>query len=86
MLALSEIAPYIKTAYFVIVCAMIIEGLALLAMQNCKSALWLHSKDKISLGLSAVGSLFFMLGLQPYAAIFTFVFLIVKSLMLIKWA
>ena len=86
LLALSEIAPYIKTAYFVIVCAMIIEGLALLAMQNCKSALWLHSKDKISLGLSTVGSLFFMLGLQPYAAIFTFVFLIVKSLMLIKWA
>mgnify|MGYP000649336691 CR=1 FL=1 len=37
--------------------------------------------DKI--GAGAVG--LFMMSLQPYAAFFTFVFLAIKSLMLIRW-
>jgi hypothetical protein len=43
-------------------------------------------KGKLSLGLSAIAALIFMISLQPYAAMFTFLFLVIKALMLIKWA
>ena len=80
LLSLTEMETYIKIPYFMVVFAMI------LALQNCKSTLWLRSKDKVSLGLSAIGALLFMISLQPYAAMFTFIFLLIKALMLIKWA
>lgn len=86
LLSLTEIEPYVKIPYLVVVFTMIVWGVLILALQNCKSTLWLRSKDKVSLGLSAVGTLLFMISLQPYAAMFTFVFLAVKALMLIKWA
>lgn len=85
LLALTETEPYVKIPYLFIVCAVIIWGILLLALQNCKATLWLHSKDKVSFGLSILGTLFFMISLQPYAAAFTFVFLLIKAFMLIKW-
>ena len=39
----------------------------------------------LSIVLSTVATIEFMITLQPYAAFFTFVFLAIKSLMLIKW-
>lgn len=84
--SLTGIELYIKIPYFIIVFTIIVWGMLILALQNCKSTLWLHSKDRISLGLSAIGVLLFMISLQPYAAMFTFIFLLIKALMLIKWA
>ena len=85
LLSLTEIEPYVKIPYLIVVFGMVIWGILILALQNNKSTFWLRSKDKVSLGLSAVGALFFMISLQPYAAMFTFIFLIIKALMLIKW-
>ncbi|MBO5238256.1 MAG: helix-turn-helix transcriptional regulator [Lachnospiraceae bacterium] len=85
LLSLTEIEPYVKIPYLIVVFWMVIWGILILALQNSKSTFWLRSKDKVSLGLSAVGALFFMISLQPYAAMFTFIFLIIKALMLIKW-
>lgn len=85
LLSLTEIEPYVKIPYLIVVFWMVIWGILILALQNNKSTFWLRSKDKVSLGLSAVGALFFMISLQPYAAMFTFIFLIIKALMLIKW-
>lgn len=85
LLSLTEIEPYVKIPYLIVVFWMVIWGILILALQNSKSTFWLRSKDKVSLGLSAVGALFFMVSLQPYAAMFTFIFLIIKALMLIKW-
>lgn len=85
LLSLTEIEPYVKIPYLIVVFAMIIWGILILALQNCRSAYWLKSKDRVSLGLSAVGALFFMISRQPYASAFTFVFLAIKALMLIKW-
>lgn len=86
LLSLTEMETYIKIPYFMVVFAMILWGILILALQNCKSTLWLRSKDKVSLGLSAIGALLFMISLQPYAAMFTFIFLLIKAQMLIKWA
>lgn len=86
LLSLTEIEPYVKIPYLVIIFALIIWGILILAFQNCTSTLWVRNKNKVSLGLSVIGSLFFMISLQPYAAMFTFIFLVIKALMLIKWA
>ena len=86
LLSLAGIESYVKIPYFVIAFTTIAWGVLMLALQKCELTLWLRSKDKVSLGLSAMGTLIFMISLQPYAAMFTFVFLTIKALMLIKWA
>ena len=86
LLSLTGIEPYVKIPYLIVVFAMMIWGILILALQNSKSTLWVHCKDKVSLGLSTVGTILFVISLEPYAAMFTFVFLLIKALMMIKWA
>lgn len=85
LLSLTESEIYVKIPYLIVVFGLVIWGVLILALQNCTAAIWLRYKEKISVGLSAVGALFFMTSLQPYAAMFTFIFLVIKALMLIKW-
>ena len=86
LLSLTKTAPYIKIPYLIVVMALVIFGILTLALQNYKASFWMNYKGKVSLGLSTFGSLLFMISLQPYAAVFTFLFLGIKALMLIKWA
>ena len=85
LLSLSEIAPYLKTAYFAVVIATIAFGILTLSLQNCRSAFWMKQKSKLSLALNAIAALLFIISAQPYAATFLFLFLTIKVLMLIKW-
>lgn len=84
LLSLSDIQPYLKTAYIAFIGTMILLGIITLALQNCQQRLWTQSKSILSLALSAVGVCLFMISQQPYAAVFVFAFLIIKALMLIK--
>ncbi len=86
LLSLTKTAPYIKIPYLIIVMALVIFGILTLTLQNYKASFWMNYKGKVSIGLSTFGSLLFMISLQPYAAVFTFLFLGIKALMLIKWA
>ena len=84
LLALSDIQPYLKTAYIVFVGIMIVLGILILALQNCSQRLWTQIKSVLSLTLSVVGVCLFIISQQPYAAVFVFAFLIIKALVLIK--
>lgn len=84
LLTLSEIQPYLKTAYIVFVGILIVLGIMTLALQNCRQRLWTQSKVVLSMAVSAVGVCLFIISQQPYAAVFVFAFLIIKVLMLIK--
>ena len=84
LLALSDIQPYLKTAYIVFVGIMIVLGIIILALQNCSQRLWTQIKSVLSLTLSVVGVCLFIISQQPYAAVFVFAFLIIKALVLIK--
>jgi hypothetical protein len=86
LLSLTQSPEYIKVPYLIIVIGLIICGVLTLTLQNCTAPFWVKIKGKMSLGLSALGALFFMVSLQPYAAMFTFLFLVIKALRLIKWA
>ena len=84
LLSLVAIAPYLRTAYFAVVFSIIAFGVLTLALQNCNSTFWIRNKNKISLILSSIGALLFIISLQPYAATFLFIFLIIKVSILIK--
>lgn len=85
LLSLNEIAPYLRTAYFVVVIGIILWGVLTLALQNCHHPFWVKSKTPVSLVFNTVGALLFIMSSQPYAAAFLFIFLVIKVLMLIKW-
>lgn len=85
LLSLSQIEIYLKIPYFVTVFTIALCGIIILALQNCKSLVWLKLKSKISIVLSVIGVLLFVVTLQPYAAVFVLAFLLIKAAMLIKW-
>ena len=84
LLALNGIQPYLKTSYIAFVSIMAILGIIVLALQNYHQRFWTQIKNGLSLTLSIVGVCLFIISQQPYAAVFVFVFLIIKVLMLIK--
>ncbi len=84
LLSLTEIAPYLKISYYIVITAIILWGILTLTLQNSHLKIWMLSKDKISLILNAISTLVFIISQQPYAAIFLFVFLIIKVSILIK--
>ncbi len=85
LLSLSGVETYTKALYFIVVFGLIITGIAALALQNSELHFWVKHKYKISVGLSVFASVCFIMTLQPYAAFLTFVFLLIKVFMLIKW-
>ena len=84
LIALDGVQAYLKITYFVVVILMIIMGILTLALQNCQWVAWVKSKTMISLMLGAIAVLVFIISSQPYAAVFAFVLLVIKALMLIK--
>ena len=84
LLSLTGVSSWLRTAYFAVVIGIILCGVLTLALQNCRQVFWDRNKNQISLLLNTVGTLLFMISLQPYAAAFLFVFLAIKVLMLIK--
>ena len=84
LIALNSVQTYLKISYFVIVFSMIIMGVLTLALQNSELYNWTKIKVKISLMLGVVSVVLFIISLQPYAAIFSFSLLVIKTLMLLK--
>lgn len=86
LMALGSVQLYLKTTYLIVVIAMTLMGIVRLALQNCQVMIWQKSKMPLSLSLGAVLALLFMISAQPYAAVFAFVLLAIKALVLIKRA
>jgi len=84
LLSLTETAPYLKAAYFAAVIGTAAFGILTLALQTCRGAFWMKNKNKLSLALNAAETLLFIISSQPYAAAFLFLFLIIKTFMLIR--
>lgn len=84
LLGLSQTAPYVKISYIVVVFGILLMGILTLVLQNCEKLFWANHKHKISVALSVIATVIFMITLQPYAALFTFVFVVIKAFILIK--
>ena len=84
LLSLSEIAPYLKTAYFVAVAVLAVWGVLTLALQNSRWEVWEKGKTCLSVVLNGLGALLFIISSQPYAAAYLFLFLMIKGFLIIK--
>ena len=85
LVSLNGISSYILVSYFILVIITALTGVFELALQNCSCVFWQKSRNKISVLFSILGTVLFIISLQPYSAVFLFIFLIIKTLMLIKW-
>ena len=77
LLALT-VSPYLKTAYFVLIIAVILLGVLTLIYGGA----FAKYKNIFSIILTSILLLFFILNLQPYAATLVFAFLLIKALIL----
>ena len=84
LLYLTETALYLKVLYLVFVIGIAVYGILTLALQNCHVRFWHCNRDKISLIMSALVILLFIISSQPYAATVLFIFMLVKMSMIIK--
>ena len=75
---------YLKTVYLIFVIGAVVMGSVTLALQNFQQPCWLKIKSRLSLLWSTAGVMIFIISRQPYAAVFAFLMLIGKALMLIK--
>lgn len=80
LLALHTEWPYLKLIYIFLIAIMVLWGVLILALQPCCRSFWLRIKGKVSLSLNTAVLLLCILGLQPYAAVFLFAFLVMKVL------
>lgn len=84
LLALNSISPYLKSSYFILVFLIMACGILTLALQNFKGLIWVKSKNKVSLMLNLFCCFLFIISSQPYAAIYLFLFIIIKVCVLFK--
>lgn len=84
LLALSGVELYLKILFFVLVIGTFLVGVMTHILQCCQAPLWIKIKTKLSIFFSIASVVLFTLALHPYAAVFVFSLLAVKSLMLIK--
>ena len=84
LLMLTEIGLYLKIVYYLFVIGIVATGILTLALQKCQKFFWQQKKNMLSLLLNAGCMLLLVISLQPYAAVFLFVFLSIKVLILIK--
>lgn len=84
LLSLESASSWLKVLYFAFIVGIVLSGILTLALQGCTNELWIFVKHKLSFFLNSAGAFLFIVGLHPYAAIFLFVFLVIKALVLIK--
>ena len=84
LLMLGWDRAYLKVFYIGITAAIVLFGIAELALQNCQNEFWVKNKKFISLSLGVASTLLFTVSLQPYAAVLAFALTAIKAYLLIK--
>ncbi len=84
LLKLTEIAPALRFVFFAVTILLGVWGILTLALQNWQNAFWLRHHNMLSVLLTSVGVLVFILCRQVYAAAFLFIILLRKLFFLLK--
>ena len=86
LIALYTVRPYLRAAYLIFVSVTTATGALTLALQRVESQIWLKLRLPLSLALGTLLTLLFVISLQPYAAVFAFTLLLIKTAVLVKTA
>lgn len=78
LISLTAISTYLKTVYFLLAITTAIFGLLTLILQNLNIPF--KAKNAVSIALNILSVLVFIISREPYAAVFLFIFLIIKIL------
>ena len=81
---LTAVAEYVRAAYWALVLALVVLGILLLTLSQCRHALWMQCKYPLSWILNSAGVLLLIFTAQPYAASLLFVFLAIQCLLRMK--
>ena len=84
LLSLNGVQGYLKVGYYVVTFISICMGLLMFILQNSTNIFWVKNNYKISSFLSLFITIVFIVSMQPYAAVFTLMFLIIKSFIVFK--
>lgn len=84
LLALSDTQPWIKIAYAVIIGLTVLNGICGMIISRFDKPLWSKHRLITGIALSVIACLLFIITRQPYAGIFCFAILIIKSWMLFR--
>lgn len=82
--ALKIIPSYIYIPYVVFVSVSVVLGVLILSLQNSDYSFWRKYRLKISLVISILLALMFIITGQPYAAVYAFSIILTKGFLLIK--
>ena len=82
--SLPALTGNFRWAYMLIISSIALFGILTLALQNYSNPFWRSNRSVISMLLSVIAVLLFIMGRQPYAAAFLFILLIIKAIMTIK--
>lgn len=83
LLSLSGVSPWLKAVFAAVAAATIICGLCEVFVSNYDKSYWSRALLAIGIALSVVCVAVFIAARQPYAGIFSFALLVVKSLLFI---
>lgn len=86
LLSLVKASIFTRVSYFIWTAATTLWGVLTLALQSVQNPRWLKSSASLSLMLSILGTMVFVLSQQPYAAMLIFFPLLLKGILLIKRA
>ena len=81
---LTTVHSYILISYYLFILGSAIWGMSILILKNLQHNLWLKYKISVSMLFSIMGTLMFMGSMQPYAAAFVFLILLLKGTVLLK--
>ncbi len=84
LLGLEGISPYLRVLYIAVVLVTAAVGVLTLALQSSTDVRWRKCKTGASLLPGVLAVLLFVVGRQPYAAVFAFSLLAVKAFLLIR--
>ena len=84
LLTLMRSWRFLELFYLLSVCGMALCGVFTLALQNVEWSLWQKSKRAISMSMNVCTIGLFIVGLQPYSAVFVFLSFIIKCILQIK--
>ncbi|MDO4554520.1 MAG: helix-turn-helix transcriptional regulator [Lachnospiraceae bacterium] len=84
ILSLSQIHLYSKIIYLILILGLFLCGVCILFLKNNPESKVINNIRILSLTLSVITTICFILSLQPYAGILSFIYLVIKGIMLKK--
>ena len=81
---LTAVRIYVKVGFYFVTISSIFIGALILILKNCQGKLWNKYKRLLSLIVNALSLAIFAIALQPNAFLLSFVYLLIKTLTIIK--